>query len=98
MRARTTLLAGACLISMGVSAAHAQEQTPTQGTTNRAPGDETQSSTGQPQPVADAVPQGEGDIIVTARRRAETLQDVPVAISAVSGDLIEQRGLTSVRE
>lgn len=39
-----------------------------------------------------------GDIVVTARRREETLQDVPVAITAVSGDTIEQRGLTSVRD
>ena len=50
MRARTMLLAGACLMSFGATAAMAQEQTPTQGTTNRVPGDETQSSTGQPQP------------------------------------------------
>jgi len=33
-----------------------------------------------------------GDIVVTARRRAERAQDVPVALTAVSGDLLEQRG------
>lgn len=40
----------------------------------------------------------DGEIVVTARRRQESLQDVPVAISAVSGELIEARGLTSVRD
>lgn len=45
----------------------------------------------------DAVP-AEGEIIVTARKREETLLDVPVAISAVSGDTLEQRGINSVRE
>src|SRR3546814_137727 len=30
-----------------------------------------------------------GDILVTARRRAETAQDVPIAISVVGGDQID---------
>ena len=33
-----------------------------------------------------------GDIIVTARRRAETLQDVPVAVSAFTAEDMEMRG------
>lgn len=39
-----------------------------------------------------------GEVVVTARRRSETLQNVPVAITAVSGNEIERRGLSSVRE
>lgn len=38
------------------------------------------------------------EIVVTARKRSETLKDVPVAASAVTGDLIEQRGLSSVKD
>src|SRR3546814_6518407 len=33
-----------------------------------------------------------GDILVTARRRAETAQDVPIAISVVGGDQIDNTG------
>ncbi|MDZ3833024.1 MAG: TonB-dependent receptor [Sphingopyxis sp.] len=36
------------------------------------------------------------DIVVTARRRAETVQDVPVAISVVGGDQIDNSGSFNV--
>jgi len=39
-----------------------------------------------------------GDIIVTARKRRESLLDVPVAVSAVSGDTLAKRNINSVRE
>jgi len=37
-----------------------------------------------------------GGIIVTARRRAESVQDVPVAIEVLSSDQIEARGIADV--
>ena len=37
-------------------------------------------------------------IVVTARKREERLQDIPVAATALTGDAIEARGLTSVRD
>ena len=39
---------------------------------------------------------GFGDIVVTAQKRAENIQDVPIAISAVSSEYLESRGLTSI--
>ena len=45
-----------------------------------------------------AVPQGEQDLIVTARKRDETLLDVPIAATALTGDTLAQRGIASVRE
>ncbi len=37
------------------------------------------------------------DIVVTATRRAEALSDVPIAISAVSGETLQNTGATDVR-
>ncbi|MCC4295367.1 TonB-dependent receptor [Brevundimonas aurantiaca] len=38
------------------------------------------------------------DIVVTARRRAESLQDVPVAVTAVTGEQLEARGALDITE
>ena len=35
------------------------------------------------------------DIVVTARRSAETLQDVPVAVTALGGDFIDRQNISS---
>ncbi|HST90637.1 MAG TPA: TonB-dependent receptor, partial [Brevundimonas sp.] len=50
----------------------------------------------------DAVPQDGAtsvdDVIVTARRRAEVLQDVPVAVTAISAETLENRGTADITE
>ena len=38
------------------------------------------------------------DIIVTANRREERLQEVPISITAISADSIRERGLTSLQD
>jgi len=52
----------------------------------------------QAAPVAAAEANGDQDIIVTARKRNETLLDVPVAVTAISGDTLTKRNINSVRE
>lgn len=42
--------------------------------------------------------QVDGDIVVTARKREERLQDVPISITAATGDKLEQMGISNVTE
>ncbi|WP_421731093.1 TonB-dependent receptor [Brevundimonas sp.] len=51
--------------------------------------------------MQDATPAGEqaatvGDVVVTARRREERLQDVPVAVTALSGEQLAREGVNNV--
>ncbi|MDT0575317.1 TonB-dependent receptor [Croceicoccus sp. F390] len=46
--------------------------------------------------VDDAQPLGSNAIIVTAQRREQNLQDVPVAISALNEDYLRERNVTSI--
>lgn len=47
---------------------------------------------------ATAEAEDDGVIVVTARKRDETLADVPIAVTAIDGDTLTARGLNSVRE
>jgi len=40
----------------------------------------------------------ENEIVVTAQFRSQKLQDVPIAITAMSGEMLEQRGQTSLAD
>ena len=42
-----------------------------------------------------AAPEGVGEIVVTAQRRAQNLQDVPVSITAFDAQLIREAGFTN---
>ncbi len=56
---------------------------------------------GEPEAQSDAASQAQSDpdssdIIVTAQRRSERLQEVPIAITALSGEGMAERGLTDL--
>ena len=55
-----------------------------------------QPSTSAPPPPAAQGGFDAGDIVVTARKRAESVQDVPISVSAVSGTTLQQRGLANL--
>ena len=91
MRLSVTLLAGTALAA--AAPAFAADKT-----TDLA---EDAAATAQPvdpnsPPTADA---GQAEeIVVTARKREESLQDVPIAVTAVTGETIERRGFTQIKE
>ncbi|AZI38153.1 putative TonB-dependent receptor [Caenibius tardaugens NBRC 16725] len=60
-----------------------------------APAASAQDTASEPQAESGG---GIQDIVVTARRRQESLQDTPIAISAVSGESIAARGLDNVTQ
>ncbi|MEA3299661.1 MAG: TonB-dependent receptor [Pseudomonadota bacterium] len=41
--------------------------------------------------------QGLEEIVVTAQKRAENIQDVPISVAAISGDMVEKSQATSLR-
>ena len=86
------LMAGAALAALTATSAFAQDMT-TRGV--NAPSADTQADaqTAQPTDTDNAAP---GDIIVTAQKRSERLQDVPLAVTVVGGDLLSQQGRTSI--
>jgi iron complex outermembrane recepter protein len=48
------------------------------------------------EPTAES--EGVGEIIVTATKRAQSLSDVPIAVSAVTADALQNSGVTDIRQ
>ena len=60
-------------------------------------GSQAQTSSADARPSAQSET-GIGDIIVTAQRRSESVQKVPIAITAVTSEALAQRGVTTAAE
>jgi iron complex outermembrane receptor protein len=60
--------------------------------------DQDKPSVTSPQPAAEVDDSQAGDIIVTAQKRAQTLSDVPVSVTALTGSQLIQRGVNDVRD
>jgi len=102
MRLSAILLAGTALTLGGSPAFAADANSDAQ--VAPAPADPTEpdqpqvdQTTPTPPGVAPIAAQDQ-DIVVTARKRQESLKDVPVAATAITGETIEKRGFTSVKE
>lgn len=92
MKMKARLTAHASLLTLGLASivgapAHAQTATDA-ATPGEQPGDE---------PAADEQG-GLGEIVVTAQKRSESLQRTPLAISAVSEEMIEARGIATAED
>jgi outer membrane receptor protein involved in Fe transport len=83
---RVDLLAASAIVLVAALPAHAQTATAPSGT-----GQETTTST--------APDQGYGtDIVVTAQRQAQTLQEVPIAVSAFTAEALEKQQIDNASD
>ncbi|WP_267395066.1 MULTISPECIES: TonB-dependent receptor [unclassified Sphingomonas] len=106
MRLTAYLLSAATIaIAAPALAQQAPSQQPTDAATTQAeaqastPGAAANASVDQGQPVAtDRTRYYNDDIIITATRRAERLSNVPIAISAVSTEALQNSGATDIRQ
>jgi iron complex outermembrane receptor protein len=89
MHRSVQMLLSASAIALVSTNAYAQDAVPA-----AQPAD---AATAAPAATEEAQP-GDQTIVVTARKRTEVLQDVPVAVTAVSGETIEKRGLTQIKD
>jgi iron complex outermembrane receptor protein len=90
----TALSVGTALIALAAAApafAQTDEQQAQQA-------NEAQNRPGSDTIAGGEVSEGPGDIVVTARRRAETLVDVPIAVTAYSGEALEQQGALDITD
>jgi outer membrane receptor protein involved in Fe transport len=91
-------LVSAGLFALATAPAHAQDQTTPTG--EPSPTEEA----GEVNPDADVSPtddtaaEGEGDIVITAQGRTQILQDVPIAVSAVSAESLQNSGASDIRQ
>lgn len=76
-------VAGAGLIGMFSAAPAAAQSVPADSVNEAAPQASDEPS--------------EGEILVTAQRYSERLQDVPISISAITGDQLAERGITDLK-
>jgi outer membrane receptor protein involved in Fe transport len=84
---KSILLATAAMLATGAPALAQNSTEPTTGGT---------SASAAQGAVADSVIE-EGEIIVTATRRAEALSDVPIAVSAVTAESLQNSGASDIR-
>lgn len=96
---RTRYLIGAAAMALAATPAAGQDAAPPAAATGgqatgeaSSPADQAASEAG----TTGADPQVPGDIIVTAQRREENVQDIPVAVSVVGGVALERANVTNL--
>ncbi len=94
--ARTRLLAGASLLACALATSTAQARA--LGEADQGDGDLVAAANAAGPDVATSDEASIEPIIVTARRREEKLQDVPITVSAVSGQVLKTERLDRVAD
>jgi outer membrane receptor protein involved in Fe transport len=86
---RSRLLAGSSFLAMSLAVPAAAQSVPEAAQAGREQSGDAQSGTTPSTTTREAT--GTGDIVVTAQRRAESLQSVPISVSAFSGEALERQ-------
>ena len=90
---RGILLTGAALLMMAPVAGWAQS------TSKMPPASQLPAATDNANsPLPPEENRGVSDIVVTAQRRTERLQDVPLSVAVVSGDLVQSSGAVNLQQ
>lgn len=98
MTYRILLLSAVCLVPFGAAHAQAVPQAAIEpGSAPAAPADPSASGTDRTATPTETDSQT-GDIVVTAQRRSERVQDVPISISAISGNAIGGGRTTTIAD
>ena len=97
MRLSATLLVSTAMVAATPAFAQAQPVQLAKAEAVQPDQPQPEQTAAAPQHTAPAQPQQQ-DIVVTARKRQERLKDVPVAATAISGEVIEKRGLVSIKD
>ena len=90
------LLAGTAPVLMTAAPAFAQEATGTPVPVSPAPPAASEPVPSTATTTSNPEQGGLQDIVVTARKRAESVQDVPISVTALSADVIRKQDLTSL--
>jgi iron complex outermembrane recepter protein len=91
-RLAVALFAGTAIVSIAAPA-YAQQEPPREDIAQ--PADEA-GTVDTASTEADTAAAADGDIIVTARRREESLQDTPVAITAINAAMLENKASVNI--
>ncbi len=87
----TALRVGTALIALAAAA-------PALAQTDEQQAQQANEAANQDSITGAEVSEGPGEIVVTARRRAESLVDVPIAVTAYSGEALEAQGALDITD
>lgn len=94
---RLTLCATTSALALGLAGtAHAQDSLPAAGQDTAPTGSTDISDELEPAAIEDF--NDPNTIIVTATRRNESVQDVPIAVTVIGGDLVRNAGVQDIRQ
>ncbi|MDO9488170.1 MAG: Plug domain-containing protein, partial [Sphingomonadaceae bacterium] len=97
---KSLLLASASVVLLTATAVYAQDNSSPTGdaTASTAAQGAVDNAAAAPEAAAEIVDEQSEEIIITATRRATALSDVPIAVSAVSAETMQNSGANDIRQ